>query len=92
MERLREEQGLPSKERPHELEEEEHRLLQKLEADERRRAAAEAIEWTAVEGAAAAELNKARTRIREQKAIKAPYMTRSDAAARHHLPRAFGVR
>ena len=34
MERLREEQGLPSVQRPHELEEEEHRLLQRLEADE----------------------------------------------------------
>ena len=78
--------------RPHELEEEEHRLLQRLEADERRRAAAEVNGRAAVEGAAAAELKRARPKIRQQQATVAPYMTRSDAAARHHLPRAFGVR
>jgi hypothetical protein len=92
MERLREEQGLPSRQRPHELEEEEHRLFLKLEADDRRRAAAEVNGRAAVERVAAEELKRAQRKVREQQATVAPYMTRSDAVARHHLPRAFGVR
>jgi hypothetical protein len=92
MERLREEQGLPSHERPRELVEEEHELQQQLRVAAERRAEAEARERAAVDALAAADAHFAAKKAQVQAQTVVPYLKRTEAEVGMHLPRAFGGR